>query len=89
MGNSRVSDDVESVLHHRLADSIEVEFRRFLSHRLQPQGVDGLKRCEFKLLRAERKEDLKLWIGNQPGVEQLSTRNSEVGQQRLVRGVIP
>ena len=80
MSNTHIPNHVEPVLDHRLADSIEVEFCRPNSHRLQPQSVNGLEGRELQLLRAEREENCELRVADQPDIEQLSTRNSQVSQ---------
>ena len=89
MSDTGSTNHIQPVLHHRLRDPVDIQFRGLHANRLQPQRIDRLKRCELKLLRPQREEQLKLRVGDQSCIQQLSIRHTELRQHFLIRRVIP
>lgn len=72
-----------------MCDAVDIKFRRPDTNRLQPECVDRLKRRELKLFRPQREKRLKLRIGKQPCIQQLSIRYPKVREETLKYSIVP
>ena len=84
-----IANHVQPVLHHRLADAVQIQFRRSDPDRLQPQRIDRLVTERLDDFRADWKIQHELRIADQPGVQELSIGHSQLSQHSLIRGVVP